>query len=469
MVVFLSSCVNLSRRFKSHQNYWVNNDDVKKYVNVSAETYNISEITKSPTATKDLFTLTPEGQAELIKALAAKTNNVDDLITGLTKKLSSDATSTVRVKVFPITINKSIVFSVDRRWVSEGYIPDGRIFNRIADRLLNLEMSVNLPSSSLLKFNSWDKFVTDWVTVDLGKVTSSQQWSATANVNASLTEKITNTNKLNTEQSLGTKSGKADISQTETTGSEKKTNDGTEVNETSSTLGPSANLNITDKYETSLNLLLSRMKLSGTLSKEKMTLRQEGAFGVDLSGNTSISVEYIYNGEYATPISVFKIPNYYTTGTAIPAATITKNKIMWIFPNISSTVTGTIQYKYLYRYVRKWSKKHIPEARQRVYNYYGEVGYGDSKDDGYIPPISFDLIKAEDLKPVTYRVGTGSGLAFQYLNWDNEIINFETAIEAANFMEYIINLSKTTKAYGAITNTPTSHDFSSYRIIKYQN
>jgi len=465
----LTSCVNLAKRFKSHQNYWVGKDDVDKYVKVAAETYNISETSKPPQASKDLFSLTPEGQAELIKSISKKTDSVDKLIAGLTKKLSTENSSTVKVKVFPMTINKSIVFSVDRRWVSEGYQPDRRIINRISDRLSNLEMSVNLPASSSVQFNSWDKFVTDWVTVDLGKVASSQQWSATANVNASLSEKLTGSNKSTSSQTLGTKTGKADISQTENSGTDVTGSESIKGNETTASLGPSASLNITDKYETSLNLLLSRMKLSGTLSKEKMTLRQEGAFGVDLSGNTSISVEYTFNGEYATPISIFKVSLYYASGAAIPAATITKNKIMWVFPNIDSAITGNIQYKYLYRYVRKWSKKHIPEARQRVYNYYGEVGYGDTADVGYIRAIPVELIKPEDFKPTTYRIGTGTGAGAQYLNWDNEIINFETPIEAANFLEYIISLSKSTRTYGTITGVPGSNDLSTFRIIKQQH
>ena len=184
--------------------------------------------------------------------------------------------------------------------------------------------------------------------------------------------------------------------------------------------------------------------------------------------NTSISVEYTFNGDYAVPISIFKVPQYYNSGTPIPAAIIAKNKVMWIYPNITSSVSGTIQYKYLYRHVRNASKKHIPEARQRVYNYYGEVGF-DDVDDESSKPVSIELVKQEDLKPVTYRIGTGSVAGIQYLNWDNEIINFETPIDAANFLEYIISLSKTTRTYGTITNIPSNNDLSGFRIIKYQN
>jgi hypothetical protein len=212
------------------------------------------------------------------------------------------------------------------------------------------------------------------------------------------------------------------------------------------------------------------MKLSGTLSKEKMTLRQEGAFGIDLSGNTSVSVDLTFKGDYASPIFVYKITKLYdNNNVAIPVANLVKSKTMWIFPNVTTSTTATLQYKYLYRHVRNWSKKHIPEARQRVDNYYGEVGHGVATDESYVAPINVDLIKPEDFKPVTFRIGTGTGAGIQYLNWDNEIINFETSNDAASFLEYLVTISKTTHSYVTITTIPANNDLSNFRVIKYQN
>ena len=470
-ITFFSSCVNLAKRFKGQQSYWISTQDAKKFVEVQAETYNIAEPAKSPSTPRDLFSLTPEGQAELIKALAGKvTTTPEDFINSLTKKLSSENNTTAKVKVFPTTITKSIVFSVDRKWASEGYQDDRRIIDRIGDRLSNLEVSVNIPVGSQIQYNSWDKFVTDWVTVDLGKVTSSQQWSATTNLSATIGSKVTGADKSISSSTTGTKTGKADISQTESTSSNSsgsETNKGTEV---STSVGSSGSLNFTDKYETSLNLLLSRMKLSGTLSKEKMTLRQEGTFGIDLSGNTSVSVDLTFKGEYAPPIYIYKIAKFYdNNNAAIPVVNLVKNKTMWVFPNVTGSTTGTLQYKYLYRHVRNWSKKHIPEARQRVDNYYGEVGHGATTAKSYVAPINVDLIKPEDFMPVSYRIGTGTGAGIQYLNWDSEIINFENSNDAASFLEYIITISKTTQTYGTITNIPANNNLSAFRIIKFQN
>jgi len=467
-LTLFSSCVNLAKRFKGHKTIWIGKENTDKYVAVQAETYNITEPAKSPSTPKDLFSLTPEGQAELIKALSIKVvSSPEDFISSLTKKLSAEDNTSTKVKVFPTTITKSIVFSVDRKWASVGYQTNRRLLNRIGDRLSNLEVSVNIPAGSQIQYNSWDKFVTNWVTVDLGKVTSSQQWSATANLSATIAGKTTGADKSTSSNTAGTKTGKADISQTENTTTNVLGNETNKGTEASTSSGTSGSLNFTDKYETSLNLLLSRMKLSGALSKEKMTLRQEGAFGIDLSGNTSVSVDLTFKGEYASPIFVYKIAKFYDNNVAITIANLVKNKTMWIFPNVTDTTTAKLQYKYLYRHVRKWSKKHIPDARQRVKNYYGEVGHGVPSESSYVRPIDVDLIKPEDFKPVTFRIGTG--IADTYLNWDDEVINFETSNDAANFLEYLITISKTTHNYGTIKDIPTNNKLSGFRVIKVQN
>ncbi|MBA9078787.1 hypothetical protein [Rufibacter quisquiliarum] len=468
IILITTSCVNLSRRFKNHDFVWVNKKDLKKYVNIQTESYNIIEDSKPSTSSKDVSNfvreLSPEGQAEIFKALSSKSTSIDQFATSLTHKLVINNSSPSKIRVFPTTINKSIVFSVDRRWVSEGGNEDYRTFNRIADRLTNLEVSLDLPDSGNIEFNSWDKFVTDWVTVDLGKVTSSQQWSATANVSASTSAKTYGSNKSTLSNTIATKSGKSDIGLTENSD---LNNSGGEIlkgNEHSTSIGPSASLNLTDKYETNINLLLSRMKLSGTISKSSIVLRQEGAFGVDLSGNTSVSVQYNFNGDYADPITIFKVPDYYKATEAIPVASLLKNTAKWFFPNITEPVPGYLKYKYLYRHVNKNTVKHIPEARQSVTFFYGEIGQTSE-----IPPLKIDLIKPEDFKPITYRIGLETGGTIQYLKWDDEIINFETASEAASFVEYLINLSKTNNTYGTIKPAPTATQINNIKVKKYQN
>lgn len=477
IVVFLSSCsVDLAKRYKSQSSTWVSKEATKRYVEVQAETFNIIEPAKTPTSLKDIFTLSPEGQAELIKALGGKTANVDELFNSLSKKLSSENNSNNKVKVFPTTISKSIVFSVDRLWAARFKNKNNNevvLVDRIGDRVSNLEVSVNIPNTNNMKFNSWDKFVTDYVTVDLGKVASSQQWSATGTISYNAGAELANSEKSTTGNSTGTKTGKADIGQSEltdgTTGGSEKNKGG----KISAGIGGSASVNYTDKYETNLNLHLQRMKLSGTLSQQKMTLRQEGAFGIDLSGNTAVSVDISFNGNFAAPISVFKINSYYdkTTGAAMPATSISKNSTMWIFPDISADVIATLQYKYLYRYVRPSSKKYIPEARQRVKHYYGEVGYRtDAQAGDPDVAVNVTLIKPADFKPITYKVGTtNGGGATTFIQWDSEDVNFETASEAAAFLEYLTTLCRTTQTYGTISGIPANNTLTGFRVIKNQN
>ncbi|KAA5547515.1 hypothetical protein [Adhaeribacter rhizoryzae] len=387
--------------------------------------------------------------------------------TGLAKKLTSTETSAPKVKMFPLSINKSIVFSVDRKWASEGSTNEKRVFNRIGDRLTNLEISLTLDGTHPIEFNSWDKFVSDWVTVDLGKVTSSQQWSATANISATAGSKKTDSDKNTITNAIATKTGKADINQTENNNSSGTGAENVNGNEFSSSIGPSANLNFIDKYESSLNLLMSRMKFSGTLGRRDMVLRQEGGFGIDLSGNTSVSVELNYTGGYASPIYVFKVQDYYNAaGNPNLLSALKKEIILWYFPDIKNTLSGFLRFKYLYRHVKPGSPKHIPEARQSVLYKYGEVGY----DPKYSSPQLVELIRPEDFKPITYRIRflhTGNMVELQ---WNNKIINFEKAEEAAAFIEYLISLGSTAAPnYSSLTPSPSGVNLKDFQIIKIQN
>jgi len=445
LLIVLSSCANLSKRFKGYDTKWIRPENVNKYVSIKVESYKIKKTSPTPSKQNDIFNLSPNGQSELIKAISSKTKDVDELINELTKKLSSTSIKTNKVRVFPMSIKKSIVFSVDKHWASKGYKKNRRILKRIGDRISNLEMSLTLDSKNDIEFMMWDKLVTDRVTVDLGKVTSSQEWSVTGNVNASVSSEKNNSTNSNTN---------VDGVENDTSNNEK----------ISKSIGPSANANFKDKYESSIDLLISRIKLSGTLSKDNISLKQEGAFGIDLSGNTSVSVEYNYKGDYAKPIFVFKTPKYYNSVTPIHADKLIKNKIMWIFPNVTRTTVGEMKYKYFYRHVKRFSSKHIPESRQRASYFYGEVGHTDD-----IPALHFELISPKDFKPVTYRIGFKENAKIVFLKWDNDIINFETSKEAALFLEYLINLTKTSNDYSSTFNIFSNNEVQKCILIKHQN
>jgi hypothetical protein len=338
---------------------------------------------------------------------------------------------------------------------------------RIGDRLSNLEIELDLSQNSPVEFNSWDKFVTDWATVDLGKITSSQQWSATASANLSTNNKFIGSDKTTSTGVAANKNGKADINQTENSNSLTDYAEKNNSSELSTTIGPSTNINFTDKYETSLNLLLSRMKLSGTLARKSIILRQEGAFGLDLSGNTSVSVDFIHTGEYAAPIFVYKFSKFYDDkGDIVPAGNLQPKKTMWIFPNITADITGSIKYKYLYRHVKIHSARHLPEARQNVKFFYGEVGY--KKDVPAVQAESINLVSQEDFKPVTFKIGYGTTATF--LSWGEKgnDINFESAKDAASFLEWILQTAASSKQYGSIIGLPSTFP-ADLRVIKFQN
>nr|GEZ86993.1 hypothetical protein [Tanacetum cinerariifolium] len=111
----------------------------------------------------------------------------------------------VRVKIIPKVITKALNFSVHRR--ASGGQPDKAeyyVYDE-ADRISLLELYVDIATEDTAKvvFNDWDKFVSVYGTVDLGQVTSAQNWSATANLSANLASVSTGKNTNSLTNTLG--------------------------------------------------------------------------------------------------------------------------------------------------------------------------------------------------------------------------------------------------------------------------
>jgi hypothetical protein len=441
----LVSCVNLAKRFRSYGISYLNDNDVSKYVTVTINSYAVAPA-KQPDKPKNyVYTAySPQGQAQLIKALAAHITVPDTLLKKLAMPISTnDKEDASEFRIFPNVIRKALIFTVDKRWSSgEETHNNSQIkhedFDRIGDRIANLELEIDLPANSLIKFNSWDKFDTEWASLNLGTVSSSNTITAGANWGASLSN--TNTNLINPTNgsSLVTSSGVADTTHTLSTQTQTSGNNNSNTGVKGFSFTPSINASITDQYQSNLNLTLNRLKFSGTLDTSYVTIRQEGGFGVDLSGNTSVTLDYRFDGPYKN-INIIKVKKFEDAGHILAYSSIVKSYTIWSFPDITQSIKSTTKFKYLYRHVE--NPRQIPEGRQHAEYFYGEFGFHDKQvnDANHQFTKETDLIKPSDFRPKTFRLGIYGNLPNPnvYVNEAGSPLNFETAKEAFAFLKWL--------------------------------
>lgn len=455
ILIFLltsASCgKNLAKRYSNQSNrlYKPANTDNNSFLNVELNNFVIHEA-PAPLPVYNLLSLSPDGQAQLIKSINSKSASLQDMVNQVTTNFSFNKDAKQDIKIISKSIKKALVFTINRPYFThfDNSSNPTFILNNQGDRLAYLELNVDIDNEKRANFNSWDKFVTDHVTLDLGKVTSAQQWNAQLNVNGKMgaemslsgnevndnieSEKYGNVATLMSENS-------ADSGSREILNSRQRTGSNQNSAKAYSELGAGGSVAFSDKYETALDIKSRILKLSGTLKQKKLTLRQEGGQGFDLSGNVVVSVDYELNDDWALPVRFNKFRDLIVKGVPIPVSDLQNDYLTVIFPDIQEDITGFISYNFLYRQVNR-GNRHLPEARHKV-----TYRYGAKKADALPNP----LIKRTDIRPKAYQI-SASGENLKVNGYD---VQFETAIEALNFYHYL----------GALLSNP-ENDVSSIKV-----
>lgn len=467
---------NLAKRYRNNwnSNTFDNSSDPQSFVKVELNTTLIVE-TKEKELKYNVLTLTDKGQEAFINAVNSKTTASQDLLNLINSNFNFTQSEKSKIKIIPKTIKKTLIFTVDRPYAVKD-ASGGTTFNTMGDRVSFLELSLKISNNNNAKFNSWDKYVTDKLTLNLGKVSSAQNWNASLNVSAKGAGEVSLTGSNSTEEFSSDKENNAILVNTGNNGSNsnnyellttgKEANNKVNGSKVSGELGGSATVGYSDKYETSVDLSSQILKLSGSLSEKKMFLRQEGGPGIDLSGNIVVSVEYVLNDEWATPVQFSKLSNLYSS-SGVPNLTtvIKKTFLMLVYPDIQNDVIGELDYSFLYRQVNR-GNKHLPESRHKVTFRYGSVL---SKDNKLITSGAVDLIKKQDIRPKIYLLrlnGTNSNLQLE-----NKNLIFETVSEAATFLAYLNDLAVHSIPLTNISvgiNAITHNDIPNLKIITEQ-
>jgi hypothetical protein len=441
--LLLSSCaltsVNLAKRYRNTNNVHLFNKapDPLSFAQVDLNCFNI-QTTPAPDVKYNVLNLSREGQAQYIKALDAKFPDAQKFMKALNTNFAFIKKDDPSVKIIPKTLKKSFVFTVDRLQYQKK--PNSTVFNLLGDRINYLELAVTLNESGA-RFNSWDRFVTDHLTLNLGKVSSAQTWTASANLAAQLNSQTTlsaSNTKVGQDSTLSSVivTPGADGISSNTNGTTNATsNTGVTGNGTTAggTFGGSAGLSYTDSYNTSQDLTTRILKLEGDMKEKKIILRQEGGPGIDLSGNVVVSLTYEITADWAPPVKFLKFDDlYHDSGKYIPIDSVKYKFLTVIFPDIKDDITGDLDYQFLYRQVNH-GNRNIPEARQKVTYQYGTVNCNENTVIDKKPVV---LIKKDDIRPKAYiLLKNGVPLSF---NGDQPY--FENIESAGNFYHYLNDL-----------------------------
>jgi len=444
--------INLAKRYRNTDNVKLFKvaTDPQSFVQVDMNSYILQNNTPAPELKYNILSLTREGQAQLIKTLGEKFTVKEEFVKQLNSNFTFAKKADPTVKIIPKTIKKSIILTVERLQYQKK--PNGpAIFDLPGDRVSYLEIFLNISDDKNAKFDSWDKYVTDHLTLNLGKVSSAQQWTASVNL-AAQTNTQTTLSGSNTKVGLDTSSQSVivipgDLTGSSTTNTNTAGNSNTGVTGTGLAngfqIGGNAGASISDTYNSSQDLTTRILKLSGSLGPKKMVLRQEGGQGIDLSGNVVVSLTYELTDDWAKPLMFTKFKDFYNNAGAITEFAALKSSVLTvIYPDVKQDITGSLDYSFLYRQVNH-GNRHIPEARQKVTFWYGNV----KNDSNLVITKPLVLIKKEDIRPKSYTLVNGAN---PLLITGKQPL-FETVTEAAEFLHYLGDLIKQHNGVPGIT------------------
>jgi hypothetical protein len=311
-IVLSSSCgkPELTNRYQSAAFPTPTSEDSAPRASITVFTLAISD----PPASTTIASLSDRGQAEAVKALAAKEQMTKGFLSALATPISpaeSPAHFIDRTKV-----KRRIVISLQNTSLGRA--------DRVAEATIQLRPDANA------HFLSWDKFKTAYEDVDLGKLALTQTSGLTG---------------------------------------------GLEFGPLQSTSIAGANLEAS--YERNLNeeiALRQRIVTStGALSPEKAEFYQQGAVGIDLTGNVIIDV-YIDIVDDSPPLETYAFTNLVdASGKPNPPGNVMARTQLVVYPNkAKAPVMMDATLGYVVRHVVSGDKS-VAEGDDRVHYLRGEV------------------------------------------------------------------------------------------------
>ncbi len=383
LVCFFSSCSNfsghLTKRYKSIE--VIKNDSIiKNRIDVNA--YVIEEKKGERSESKTIFDLSPDAQAVLISELAKKDTTTDAFISGLTRSLSSKSSDATKIADYS-QFETRIVVSIRNK----SHMP--------ADRIAKINVTLDIGNNGI-KFLSCDRLITEYQTLDLGKLNYSNTQSGEL-AGKSLIE-----------------AGREDAIKGEGAGEGK--------------------LSASRSFSEEILLKQRMVALNAAITQDKLSLYQEGISGIDLTGN--ILADITLGVKNLKVEKIYSFRELVRNGVKNNSGDVKVNEKFVIYPNIIKDLKATITFDADFREV---SKKHqtISESDDMVKLYYGTVK--DTTNKVVIIPI-------REMKPNLWKLtdtlstDCKKGIPIQIKNTTTLAsgdLLFDSSDEAKNFLAWL--------------------------------
>jgi hypothetical protein len=299
-------------------------------------------------STKSLWDLSADAQSQYIKILNSRYPDNKMFINSLSFEYMKD-----QAEVLPddyIDKELKLIFSVSRkRGYSKSGTPSGLRLSP-ADRIEYLKISLEILEDSCLRFTDWNKYTTEYASVDIADVSFTRSLDLEASSSIGVTKEP--------DEGNATAKGKSSVSRTE---------------------------DQTIKYRYLL--------LNGRINERKIEMEEEGYREIDLAGNiiADVSLEF-----YAFPETVVRI-----TGLRDSTGKFTdQDKSAIFYSNVvvpkmdnNDTIKAVLRMDYVYRNVGS-GKRTFPEWDDRVTYCTGSV------------KKKIPLFTASDYVPDFYCIGS---------------------------------------------------------------
>jgi hypothetical protein len=277
---------------------------------------------KEDDKSKSLWELQAEGQAELIKVIDKRNAEDEKLFAALNNKyLKSKEEITTDYTAKDVRL----VFSISKKR-DYSHIDGKNPSYTLGDRIEYIKFNITIADSLNLNFIKWNKFSTEYATIDVADVSFSQSLEATASTGL--------TNSVGTEKTVD---------------NVKKTS----TDSANPSVGAKGTINKTETQKVRFRYLA----LNGKISDKIISIEQEGMREIDLAGNViaDINLKFDENTEtlssiesYKTPAGAFNSPD--KMKVALNVVTVP------VLTGLPDSINATLSYDYAYRHVSNGAK-----------------------------------------------------------------------------------------------------------------
>jgi hypothetical protein len=317
------ACTTVKRYKSEHYGGQLNNDSA--LVNVSLYGAKIEDKKEDNPTGKNLWQLSNRGQNELLKIYNARYKSDTKFIDALSNKYLEETKNDPNLDFTEKNIK--MVFSISKKR-NYSNIKNRKTPFSPADRIEYLNFKLSVPKSAHLKFTKWNKYTTEYGSVDIADMTFNSSIAVDASAGISIPGKIDSVNAGIT--------GTGTFSKTE---------------------------NQKVKYRF--------MQLHGTFADSSISIEEEGMREIDLDGNVIVDVSMKFNKARQ---SIMLFDNLINDTGQYNDPTKVKIKVMEAivpdFDNIPNSITANLDFNYVYRGVKGRGSKTYYEWDDRV-SYYG--------------------------------------------------------------------------------------------------